>query len=166
MSPQRENERDMPQASFPSDEFPALPSVAVDIPENWVTRAVPGTFLAVIDDRGPEAFSPNVVLGITRVGAGHTLEDAAASVGQYVAGLPEVAPIDSARVEFDGVPWWVSEFAYSSPSVGTIAQVVAVTVVDHGTSTDVVRLTGTVTPADYETALPQIRSIVASARLR
>ncbi|MEZ3161456.1 hypothetical protein AB1K54_13075 [Microbacterium sp. BWT-B31] len=154
----------MPEASFPSDAFPALPAVTIDLPEGWKPRAVPGTFLAAIDDRG-SAFSPNVVLGITRVGAGHTLEAAAAAVAQHIESLPEVAPVDSARVDFGGAEWWVTEFAYSTDAAGTVAQVVAVSVVDHGDVVDVLRLTGTATPADYETSLPQIRGIVSSVRL-
>lgn len=155
----------MPEASFPSDAFPALPAVTIDLPDNWSPRTVPGTFLAAIDDRG-SAFSPNVVLGITRVGAGHTLDAAAAAVAQHVETLPELAPIDTARVDFGGAQWWVTEFAYATEAAGTVAQVVAVTVVDHGEVVDVLRLTGTATPADYETSLPQIRSIVSSARIR
>ncbi len=155
----------MSQASFPSDAFPAFPAVTLDAPDGWEPRAFAGTVLALIDDRGPEAFSPNVVVGLTRAEAGHTLDAAAAAVEEYVAQLPDVAPVDSARVEFSGRTWAVSEFAYATAAVGTVVQVVAVTVIDHGPVTDVVRVTGTATPADYETSLPAIRQIVAGARV-
>lgn len=155
----------MSQASFPSDDFPAFPAVTLDAPDGWEPRAFAGTVLALIDDRGPDAFSPNVVVGVTRTAAGHTLDEAAAAVEEYVSRLPEVAPVDSARVEFGGRTWAVSEFAYTTAAVGTVVQVVAVTVVDHGPVTDVVRVTGTATPADYETSLPAIRQIVADARV-
>ena len=155
----------MSQASFPSDDFPAFPAVTLDAPDGWEPRAFAGTVLALIDDRGPDAFSPNVVVGVTRTAAGHTLDEAAAAVEEYVSRLSEVAPVDSARVEFGGRTWAVSEFAYTTAAVGTVVQVVAVTVVDHGPVTDVVRVTGTATPADYETSLPAIRQIVADARV-
>lgn len=153
----------MAQASFPSADFPAFPAVTLDAPDGWEPRAFAGTLLALIDDRGPDAFSPNVVVGVTRTVAGHTLDEAAAAIEEYVARLPEVAQVDAARVEFGGRAWAVSEFAYASAAVGTVVQVVAVTVVDHGPVTDVVRVTGTATPADYETSLPAIRQIVADA---
>ena len=155
----------MPQASFPSDAFPALPMVAVDHPAEWVARPVDGTLLAVIHDLGPDAFSPNVVLGATRHAAGHTLELAAAAVAEYVERLPEVAPVDAARVDFGDRAWWVSEFAYASTAAGTVVQVVAVTVVDSGPVSDVVRVTGTASTADYEASLPVIRRIIASTRV-
>lgn len=155
----------MSQASFPSDAFPAFPAVTLDAPDGWEPRAFAGTVLALIDDRGPDAFSPNVVVGVTRTIAGHTLDEASAAVEEYVSRLPEVAPVDSARVDFGDRAWAVSEFAYTTDSVGTVVQVVAVTVVDHGPVTDVVRVTGTATPADYETSLPAIRQIVADARV-
>jgi hypothetical protein len=155
----------MSQASFPSDDFPAFPAVTLDAPDGWEPRAFAGTVLALIDDRGAEAFSPNVVVGLTRTAAGHTLDEASAAVEEYVSRLPEVAPVDSARVELGGRTWAVSEFAYTTAAVGTVVQVVAVTVVDHGPVTDVVRVTGTATPDDYETSLPAIRQIVAAARV-
>ena len=155
----------MSQASFPSDEFPAFPAVTLEAPDGWQPRAVAGTVLAVIDDRGPDAFSPNVVVSITRTAAGHTLDQAAAAVEESVSRLPEVAPVDAARVEFGDRPWAVSEFAYATSAVGTVVQVVAVTVVDNGPVSDVVRVTGTATPADYETALPVIRQVVAGTRV-
>jgi hypothetical protein len=155
----------MSQASFPSDAFPAFPAVTLDAPDGWEPRPFAGTVLALVDDRGPEAFSPNVVVGVTRTAAGHTLDEAAAAVEEYVAQLPEVAPVDSARVELGDRMWAVSEFAYATAAVGTVVQVVAVTVVDHGPVADVVRVTGTATPADYETSLPAIRQIVAGARV-
>ncbi len=153
----------MSQASFPSETFPAFPAVTLDAPDGWEPRAVAGTVLALIDDRGAGAFSPNVVVGVTRTPAGHTLDEAAAAIEEYVGRLPEVARVDAARVEFSGRTWAVSEFAYTTEAVGTVVQVVAVTVVDHGTITDVVRVTGTATPADYETSLPAIRRIVSGA---
>lgn len=155
----------MPEASFPSPAFPAFASVTLEHPGTWTPRPVAGSVLAVVDDRGADAFSPNVVVGITRAAAGHTLEAASAAIDEYVRGLPEFAPVDAALVEFGGAAWWVSEFAYATEAVGTVIQVVAVTVVDAGVAADVVRVTGTATPADYEASLPVIRQIVASTRV-
>lgn len=153
----------MPRAAFPSEDFPAYPSVSLDTPDGWQPRTIAGTLLAVVDDRGADAFSPNVIVGITRTPAGHSLDDAIAAIKGQAAQLPDVAPIDAAKVDLEGREWWVTEFAYASAAAGTIVQVVAVTVVDNGPACDVIRVTGTASPADYETSLPVIRQIVAGA---
>lgn len=153
----------MPHAAFPSADFPAHPSITLDTPDGWAPRVVAGTVIAVAEDRGADAFSPNVIVGLTRVPAGHTLDEAAAAITTQVAQLAEVAPVDTATVDFAGRDWWVTEFAYASAAAGTVVQVVAVTVIENGPVADVVRVTGTASPADYETSLPAIRQIVSSA---
>jgi hypothetical protein len=155
----------MPQASFPSDLFPAFPAVTLDYPEGWEARPVVEAVLAVLDDRGADAFSPNVVVGITRAGRDVTLSTAADALQAEVAALREVAPVDAAQVGFGDAPWFVSEFAYVSEAAGTIMQVVAVAAVGNGPFTDVVRVTGTASPADFEESLPVIRRIIASTRI-
>ena len=155
----------MTEASFPSAAFPDFPAVTIEHPAEWSTRPVPGALIAVIDERQAETFAPNVIVGVTRVAGGHTLADEVASVAQYVTQLPEVAPVDNAPVDFGGRTWGVAEFAYRADGAGSIVQVIAVTVVEHGDAADVVRITGTAGADDYETALPVIRNIVASARV-
>lgn len=155
----------MPQASFPGPSFPAYPAITLEYPEGWEPRPVVDAVLAVLDDRGPDAFSPNVVVGITRAGRDVTLSTAADALQTEVAGLREVAPVDAAQVSFDGASWFVSEFAYVSEAAGTIMQVVAVAAVGNGPFTDVVRVTGTASPADVEESLPVIRRIIASTRI-
>lgn len=155
----------MPQASFPSADFPAFPAVSLQHPDEWTPRPAADTLFAVIDDRGAEAFSPNVVVGVTRAVGGHTLAQAAAAIQADINALREVAPVDAAEVRFDGTPWFVSEFAHATDAAGTVIQIIAVTVVASGPFTDIVRVTGTATPADYEESLPVIRSIIASTRV-
>ncbi|KRA25027.1 hypothetical protein ASD65_11775 [Microbacterium sp. Root61] len=155
----------MPEASFPSAAFPAFPAVSLQHPDEWTPRAVVNTLFAVIDDRGADAFSPNVVAGVTRAVGAVTLEQAAAAVQADIAALNEVAPVDAAQVGFDGTPWFVSEFAHLTEAAGTVIQIIAVTVVESGPFTDVIRVTGTSSPADYEQSLPVIRKIIASTRI-
>jgi len=76
-----------------------------------------------------------------------------------------VATVDNAPVDFGGRTWGVAEFAYRAEGAGSVVQVIAVTVVPTGEAADVVRITGTASADDYETSLPVIRGIVASARV-
>ncbi|MBN9155480.1 MAG: LpqN/LpqT family lipoprotein [Microbacterium sp.] len=155
----------MTEASFPSAAFPDFPAVTIEHPAEWSARPVPGALLAVIDERDAATFSPNVIVGVTRVGADHTLADEVAAVADYVTRLPEVATVDNAPVDFGGRTWGVAEFAYRAEGAGSVVQVIAVTVVPTGDAADVVRITGTAGADDYETSLPVIRGIVASARV-
>jgi hypothetical protein len=155
----------MTESSFPSAAFPDFPGVVIEHPDEWTQRAIPGALIAVIDERDAGTFSPNVIVGVTRVAADHTLAAEVAAVREYVTQLPEVAPVDNAPVDFGGRTWGVAEFAYRAEGAGSIVQVIAVTVVASGDAADVVRITGTASADDYEAALPVIRRIVASARV-
>jgi hypothetical protein len=155
----------MATASFPSTEAPALPSISVDLPEGWQQRTAPDMLLAVIEDRGPDAFSPNVVVGVTRQPAGHPLQAAQQAADEFVQGLREVALLERADVELGGRPWSIIEYAHVTDVAGTIAQVVAVTVVDNGPVTDMVRVTGTVLAERIEQDLPAVREVIASTRV-
>lgn len=155
----------MVTASFPSAEAPALPSISVELPEAWQQRTAPDMLLAVIEDRGPDAFSPNVVIGVTRQPAGHTLQSAQRAADEYVQDLREVALLDRAEVDLGGRTWYVIEFAHITDVAGTVAQVVAVTVVDNGPVSDMVRVTGTVAGDRTEQDLPGVREVIASTRV-
>ena len=122
----------MTEASFPSAAFPDFPSVTIEHPAEWSAQPVAGALLAVIDGREAATFSPNVIVGVSRVGAEHTLADEVAAVADYVTRLPEVAPVDNAPVDFGDRTWGVAEFAYRAEGVGSIVQVIAVTVVSSG----------------------------------
>lgn len=151
----------MSRAEFPGSEFPDFPRLAIDIPEGWSPRVLPGTVLAAVLDRGPAAFSPNVVVTLTR-GVGTTWEEAEAAVDVFVGALMEVERAPRERVVFGDSQWSVLEFAHVAAEVGTVFQIVAVTLVGRGPVVDSVRVTGSVAPENLEDVLPVLRRIIAS----
>jgi hypothetical protein len=154
----------MSRVQFPSQEFPDFPAVSLQPAEGWTTRPVPGTVLAVVLDRGPEKFSPNVVVTLTR-GVDTTWEDADAAVDAFVSGLSEVESAPRERPVFDERPWSVLEFAHVTEEAGTVFQLIAVALLEHGPVVDSVRVTASIAPEDMDEVLPVLRRIVASTQI-
>lgn len=152
------------QARFPSAEFPELPALTMAIPEGWAARQVPGTLLAVVLDRGPGAFSPNIVITLTR-GTQSTWEQAEAAVDEYAAGLQDVETAPRERVVLGERRWSVLEFAHVIPEAGTVFQTIATTLVDRGPVFDLIRATSTVTPDVLDATQPQVRAAIGSIRI-
>ncbi len=154
----------MNKAQFPSPRFPDFPSISVEVPEGWTPSSVPGTLMAVVKQRGPEEFSPNVVITASR-GVGTSWEEAETAVDEYVLGLAEVESTPRERVVLSDRRWSVLEFAHVSAAVGTVFQVIGVSLVENGPFTDSIRVTGSAAPVDVRELASVIRGIIASTEI-
>lgn len=150
----------MSVADFPSLDFPEVPAIRISLPAEWRPRAVSGTILGAGLDRGPESFSPNVIVTHERV-AGGSWDASEAAVTTYVNTLADVQVIDRQRVTLGGRPWSVFEFAHVAAGVGTVIQIIAVTLVERQSVSDVIRVTASTDPVDVDVVLPQLRAIIA-----
>jgi hypothetical protein len=147
--------------TFPSEQFPAVPTVSFELPYGWAGQVVDGALLAGLHDRGPEVFAANLIVGFTRHRPGLSHEQAEQSLLAYAQSLPEVELTEIQRPTIGGRVWSILPFAYVHPQIGTIVQVVATTVVERGTVVDSVRVTGTALP-DQTEDLQAIRSAIDS----
>ncbi len=138
--------------------------MSVEWAEPWREEVIPGTVLAVVFERGPQKFSPNVVVTITR-GVATTWGEAEAAVEEFVSTLTEVEVVPRERALFSAVPWSVVQFAHVSAAAGTVFQIVC----DHAGSprpvVDTVRVTATCDADGVEEFLPELRRIVASVEI-
>lgn len=155
----------MTALTFPSDAFPALATITVEIPDDWSAISVPGTILAAAAPEVPGEFRPNVVVSITRFGADYSLDVAANAVIEKFAGLEQAQEIGRDRVTVDGVEWVHIESTFVDPRVGTLVQAAHLAVIAHGPVADLVQVTGSVTGVQAKDGVLDIlRTIQRSAR--
>lgn len=154
----------MKSVEFPTAEFPQLPRISLPLPDGWLPSHLPGALLGGLLDRGPTAFSPNVLVTHARE-RDVELATVEAAIDEYVATLADAQAIDRRRITLDDRIWSVLEFAHTVPQVGTVFQIIAATVVANGPVDDVVRITASTTPEGMEEILPLLRDIITGARV-
>lgn len=155
----------MTALTFPSDAFPALPSITVDLPDDWSPISVPGTIAAAAAPDVPGEFRPNVVVSVTRFGADYSLDLAAQVVADKFAGLEQAHELGRDRITVDGLEWAHIESTFIDPRVGTLVQAAHLAVVPNGPCADLVQVTGSVTAAQAKDGvLDTLRDIQRSAR--
>jgi hypothetical protein len=149
---------------FPSEDFPALPTVSLALPAEWSGVVVPATVLAAHRNVDAGQFVSNIIVRTQRMENTVDLKAAAGIVDAGVASLAEVQDIGRWLIETAGRPCYAREFAYRHPEAGTLAQSWRIFVVEHDGVTDLVELVGTVAPA-RTVDLAEIRSIMDTAEI-
>ncbi|MGW5240531.1 hypothetical protein ACWEOW_16500 [Monashia sp. NPDC004114] len=119
----------MTTVAYPSADFPGLPSVALEVPEDWEPAHAPGTAIAAKLPR-EGAFAPNVVVSIEQCGAGFRVEeslDQIASMATSRGGtVSEPYAADLAGAEFVGC-----DATWPDPDVETVLQANLFHIVRH-----------------------------------
>jgi len=154
----------MTALTFPSDAFPALPTIAIDVPDDWAAITVPCTIMAAAAPETPGEFRPNVVVSVTRFGADYSLDVAANAVIEKFAGLEQAHEIGRDRVTVGGLEWAHIESTFLDPRAGTLVQAAHLAVVVNGQVADLVQITGSVTGTQAKAGvLDTLRTIQRSA---
>lgn len=153
------------QQVFPSEAFPAYPTIKLNPPAGWTQQVVPEAVGALMASATEGNYTANVVISVSRRRPGYGLQDIAASVDRFLDSLPEAVLLGTEPVTINGRDWHVREARYTHPQAGPLAQFTAVTVVDQEASADVVQLTGSCQPLEGNQDLKAIYSVVASAEI-
>ena len=135
----------MTALTFPSAQFPALPTISLDVPDDWQPIVVPGTILAVAAPEVPGVFRPNLVVSVTRFAADYSLELAENAVVEKFASLEEAHQIGHDRTTLGDLEWAHIESTFLDPRVGTLVQAAHLAVVVHDGVADLIQITGSVT---------------------
>jgi hypothetical protein len=151
--------------TFPSSDAPALPIVSIDVPDDWHVISTTAALLAAAKEVEQGEFRPNVVVSISRFGAGYTLDTAIQSVLEKVASIGGVAELGRDRPEVLGRAGFRIEFSYPDPRAGTLVQAVRLALVSNGPAFDLVEVTATATAAQAAQMWDEIRTIQSSATL-
>ncbi|MFJ6536024.1 hypothetical protein ACIQH5_07300 [Paenarthrobacter sp. NPDC091711] len=151
------------QQVFPSEAFPAYPSIKLTPPEGWTQQVVPDAVGAFMAPTSEGKYTANVVISVSRRLPGYQLQDIAASVDSFLDALPDAVLLATEPVVINGRDWHVREARYTHPQAGSLTQFTAVTVVHQDVAADVVQLTGSCQPVEGNDDLKAIYSLVASA---
>jgi hypothetical protein len=149
--------------TFPSEAFPAYPSVSLQAPDDWQPLQAYGSVLAVAEPVEAGRFRSNVVVAISRFGADYQLQTAIDAVEKKFAEQTDISIIGKEEREVLGVPGFRMEVTFSDPRVGTLAQAVHLAVVRSGGMSDLVQITGSAAGEHVKTVWPVVRSILDSA---
>ena len=151
--------------TFPSADAPALPIVSFDVPDDWHVVSTTAAVLAAGKVVPQGEFRPNVVVAISRYGAGYTLDTAIATVLDKVTSIEGVAVLGKDRPEVLGSAGFRIEFTYPDARFGTLVQAVRLALIDNGPVLDLVQVTGTATAVQATDTWHEIREIQTSASL-
>ncbi|MFV0429333.1 MAG: hypothetical protein ACK5KO_07910 [Arachnia sp.] len=157
----------MPKAHYPGPEFPAPVAVTVNYPPaGWEPIKVPEAHLSIGSTTTTSSqFRANVVVTSKRTNQ-ITLAAAAQATVQQLESSPEWGEaLREFRPGLGGYECFRIEGAFSHPQAGTLYQAAEITVVARGPYVDVVQLVGTCSASQTESLLPQIRTMLAEAKL-
>ena len=105
----------MTTRSYPSDRFPAPPSVSLDIPDDWEPVSVPAVVLAARQAGEQRAFTANVIVRVgTRAGLDQPA-DALMELAGAVQGRQDATVGDMQHVELDGLPFVRVDVSWTDP---------------------------------------------------
>jgi len=105
----------MTTLSYPSDRFPAPPSVSLDIPDDWEPVSVPAVVLAARQAGEQRAFTANVIVRVgTRAGLDQPA-DALMELAGAVQGRQDATVGDMQHVELDGLPFVRVDVSWTDP---------------------------------------------------
>ena len=105
----------MTTLSYPSDRFPAPPSVTLDIPDDWEPVSVPAVALAARQSGDQQAFTANVIVRLgTRSGLDQPA-DALMELAGAVQGRQDATVGEMQHVELGGLPFVRVDVAWTDP---------------------------------------------------
>lgn len=105
----------MTSLTFPSDRFPAPPSVTLDVPDDWEPVSVPAVALAAKQSGDQQVFTANVIV---RLGTRPALDqpaDALMELAGAVQGRQDATVGEMQHVEIGGLPFVRVDVAWTDP---------------------------------------------------
>jgi hypothetical protein len=157
----------MSTLAYPSADFPGLPAVALEVPEEWEPVHAPGTTMAARLPR-QGAFAPNVVVSIEQCGPGFRVE----------ASLEQVATMARSRggavsepyaADLGGAAFVGCDATWPDADVDSVLQANLFHVVPHEADAAqpafLVQLTGAVGGPDAESDYELVRDVITTVRV-
>lgn len=155
----------MTTVRYPSEQFPAQPTLSLDLPAKWTPLEGAGIPLAATREVKAGEFRPNVVVLITRFAAQYTLTAAIAEVTAKLEASPGYEELGRADMDVSGYPGFRVEGAFSDARVGSLMQGVRIAWIDRGPVVDLVQITVSATGSQAEEIWGELRQIQDSLRI-
>lgn len=154
----------MTTLSFPSNDFPQFPSVAIDVPDGWEPLAVANTVLAVGAPHEGNAFRPNICVSIDRHPGTHTIDDAAAAAAAALEAAEGYVEIGREFRDVLSAAGFRIEGSFLMEGAGTLFQASHVAVIQHEGVYDLVHAVATCSASQAEQHVPLFRKALDSLR--
>ena len=156
----------MTTVSYPSERYPAPPTVSIDIPEGWETVSLPAVAIAVRQAQEKPDFTPNVIV---RVGT-RARDDQPADVLMELAGAmqerPEAQLGSPETVDLGGTTWTRVVVSWADTQGTPIHQThLSVGLPRDEATQDFVHLTGSTGGSGAQTDAPVVDAVLGSVRL-
>lgn len=148
--------------TFPSQVFPAYPSISFEVPEDWQALAIPDTVSAAGAPQVEGQFRANVCVSVRRQPGTQPAAAIIEGITERFAEAPEFAEIGREERQVLGADGYRMEGSFSVENVGTLFQAVHIAVVHYGTVTDVIEAVATCTASQAETLVPVLREALES----
>lgn len=149
----------------PSEAFPAPPALALQYPDGWYPLPEAGLALAVAKTVPEGQFRPNVVVAVTRLRSGATLDQAVVAATAKLAGLDGYTEVGREHTTVSGLPGFRIEVTFADGRGATMAQALRLVLVDRGPVVDLVEMTGSCLAPQVESTWQEIRDIQSSLRV-
>ena len=156
----------MTTLSYPSERFPAPPSVSLDIPESWEPLSVPSVVLAARQREQNADFTPNVIVRMgTRPGLDQPA-DALMELAGSMQGREDAVVGELQRLDIDGTPFVRVDVSWSDPRGVAVRQHHLFTGLPREDGLqDFVHLTGSVGGAGADADEAVVLKVLESARI-
>ncbi len=146
--------------TFPSEAFPAYPTLSAPQPEGWVALAAVGLPLALAREVEGKKFRANVLTSLTRVGAEHSFDGQVSAVTAKLKKLPRYKETLRELGGTEQIPELYIEGRFAGAKGELLGQFVRVVVLSRGYVYDVVEITGTVSLLAGDNSEEEVREIV------
>jgi hypothetical protein len=156
----------MTTLSFPSERFPAPPSVAIEVPDTWEPVSVPAVVLAARQREANADFTPNVIVRVGTRPEHDQVADALMELRGTLDARPQAAVSEPRPVTLGDVPFHRVDVSWADPQFGAIHQVHAFAGLPRQDALqDFVHITGSAGGAGGEADLTVVEQVVASVRV-
>lgn len=151
--------------TYPSAEFPAPPSISIDLPPGWTPTIVAGSLFAATKASEAGRFAANIICTWVRHDGDGDLDGIIAALEAELAGQPDAHLFEPVTTDLDGTLGIGRAAVFVDPSAGSVAQFHLLVQSPHGGCLDVLHLTSTVGGDRVEEDFPEICDMFRSVRL-
>jgi hypothetical protein len=156
----------MTTVSYPSERYPAPPTVSVDIPDGWETLSVPAVAIAARQAPEKADFTPNVIVRVGTRAAQDQVADVLMEIAGAMQGRPGAEIGSPEAVELDGTAWTRVRVTWTDAQGLPIRQTHLSTGVPRDEQVqDFIHLTGSTGGEGVESDAPVVDQVLESVRL-
>jgi hypothetical protein len=148
--------------TFPSETFPPFPALSLDLPDGWQPVQAPDAVLAAVRPAGDAEFTPNVVVGLTRVPLDEDITPSVEALTAETRALPEVAVVAAQPADVGGLPGYALEVSYVHEAAGTAVQCHRLALVPRGEAQDLLHAVGSCGASHAVHDVEELRGILGS----